>query len=146
MSEHKNLYIKFGNDYQNLENLILQGFSGHYAGYFQFTYLDHECTKEEDRQRRRSFDDLLVIARTYFPETTEEELAQVLTKTPRMRALFCRDIQKVVFVRDYDNDKNSFHVDLGSGTIDTKSASKYSAIDIYKLAGIEPPTNSFSKW
>lgn len=142
MSVHNKLYIRNSEQAETLEKLMLIGFAGHYMGFFQNTFLDIECNKLEDKQRRRSFDDLLVVARTYFPETTEEELAQVLTKIPKMRALFCRDIEKVVFVRDTDS---KFKIDLNSANSYTKGQSKYCANDIYKLAGIEEKTIEHDK-
>lgn len=134
MSDHKHLYIRDGNTFTTLAHLMSRGFSQSSWGYFATTFLNANCTEQEDKQRRRSFDDLLVIARTYFPETTEEELAKVLTTTKGLRALFCNDIKKIVFVKDYGN--SSFTINSGYG-LEIKGASNYSGEDIYRLAGLE---------
>jgi hypothetical protein len=60
------------------------------------TYCDEKCEVAECYSARRSFEDLLAISRTYFPETTEVELMKVL-KELDMSFWYCSDIKKLVF-------------------------------------------------
>lgn len=64
---------------------------------FKETYFDKECTKRQCHCARRSFYDLLDICKTYFPKTTEEELAHLLVNEENLCSFYCSDIQKVVF-------------------------------------------------
>ncbi len=61
------------------------------------TYIDKECTNIEcDANRRRSFQALFEIARTYFPTITMSEFYESLYKKG-LRFWVCEDIKKVVF-------------------------------------------------
>lgn len=60
------------------------------------TYLDIECTVVECTGSRRSFEDLLVLANTYFPGTTEEDLMKAIIEV-NLGYLYCPDIKKIVF-------------------------------------------------
>lgn len=61
------------------------------------TYSDEECTILEcSYDRRRSFQALFEIARTYFPDITINEVFESI-KRKRLSYYVCRDIRKVVF-------------------------------------------------
>jgi hypothetical protein len=66
------------------------------------TYKDKNLTKRQCHQAIRSFDDLLRIARTRFPDTSEKELMGVL-KELNFSVDFCYDVRKFVFTRQYGN-------------------------------------------
>jgi len=66
------------------------------------TYLDKECTEVECAANRRSFEDLLTLAKSYFPETTELDLMQILLDL-KLSFIFCEDIRKIVFSHPEDN-------------------------------------------
>mgnify|MGYP006274754327 CR=1 FL=1 len=73
-------------------------------GKFCKTFHDEELTQEECHVARRSFKALVEIAQTYFPNTTEKEVAAFLVKAGkdqdfRMSTLYCPDIKKWVFCR-----------------------------------------------
>lgn len=61
------------------------------------TYYDKECTNLQGYQRRRSFDDLYVLFKTYFPEITKKEVLELITID--LHFYFCDYICKIVFHR-----------------------------------------------
>jgi hypothetical protein len=69
---------------------------GSHRSYARPTYKDTGCSIIECKAERRSFEDLLCLAQTYFPETTEVQLMSVL-KELNLRYYFCSDIRKLVF-------------------------------------------------
>ena len=62
-------------------------------GYASPTYFDRELTKLECNAHRRSFEDLLVIAKTYFPKTTKTQLMWAL-KRINIKFYHCNGIKK----------------------------------------------------
>jgi hypothetical protein len=60
------------------------------------TFHDTEFTQLQCGYAKRSFEDLLCLAQTYFPETTEKDLMSVL-KELSIGCWYCRDVQKMVF-------------------------------------------------
>ena len=65
-------------------------------GYTVPTFFDENCTKYQCRGHRRSFEDLLLISKTYFSNTTKEELLKCLISM-NMKFYFCSNINKIVF-------------------------------------------------
>lgn len=113
---------------------------------FVETYCDEACTELQCREAYRSFEDLLEISRTYFPGTTEEQLAKVLFELNLvgLEASYCHEIQKVVFSMFRDFRHVCFYEDfldddeeLGD-LYDEEGLGEYSIKDIYDLAGEEP--------
>ena len=100
------IYFEGGDKAKNLQELLELGFS-YYAAYcapgmykFKHTFLDKECTRHDCWYARRSFGDLLEITQTYFPETTEEDLAySLIYKLKDSYARLCHEINKVVFYK-----------------------------------------------
>lgn len=91
------IYFKDGSQAETLVDLINAGFSRN--RYFTETYSDLECTEVQTYAgKRRSFSDLLEIARTYFPDTTEKELMQALVEA-RLFGCWCHNINKVTFMK-----------------------------------------------
>lgn len=89
---------------ESLYDFFKRCFSINGDGKFCETYNDPEFTSEECHEARRSFKALLEIAQTYYPETTELELAHLLVtagkdQSFRMSTLYCPDIKKWVFYR-----------------------------------------------
>lgn len=88
-----------GQIFDNVEQLLNFGY---YNGFFPVTYKDPEFTEVEFRSARRSLSDLILIAKTYFPETTPEQVAYILYyKIEGLRCFFCPTAGKVVFVKGY---------------------------------------------
>lgn len=86
------IYFKQAKGAIDVEDLFKKGFA---EGYFHKTYTDPECTSEQCHFARRSFKDLVEIAQTYFPETTEEQVANALVD--KYKCFFCGGIKKWVF-------------------------------------------------
>lgn len=80
-------------DTSTLEKLLKSFYINEYA---RPTYTDEKCMNVECAAKRRSFEDLYSISKTYFPETTEEQLLQALIN---IDILFyhCSTINKLVF-------------------------------------------------
>ena len=95
----KKIYINNGNKQNSLKDLIDLLYSGELGRTIlaSETYSDEACTVKECRPARRSFEDLLRIAKTYFPDTDEKDLMSTL-KELEMRFWFCGDIEKFVFM------------------------------------------------
>lgn len=125
----------------SLSSLIFNGFSElvPYHRFYKFvtTYNDEECTKLECNPARRSFEDLLKIGRTYFPETTEGELISVLYELHKrfgIGAFWCPDIRKYVFYNRQAKSDIKFIV-MNNGIYDKseKGNGEYSYNDLIKL-------------
>jgi hypothetical protein len=106
------IYFKGGDspDITNIEELIKNGFYGtsyFLSHQFEQTYFDSEYKELECKAARRSFTALVEICQTYFPETTEEDVAKVLVKLisgkedSYLACGFCSTINKVVFCKQY---------------------------------------------
>lgn len=94
----KMIYFKYAEKAKNLEQLLEIGFTAAY-GMFQPTYEDKEFTKTQCKSARRSFNDLLRIAKTYFPKTTQKELATILVN--KYASFYCAGMQLVIFLKEY---------------------------------------------
>lgn len=81
-------------DTSSLESLIRSLFMN--SGYAYPTYFDKKCSKLQCDGRRRSFEDLLLIANTYFKGTSEEDLMQALMNI-NILYYHCSHINKIVF-------------------------------------------------
>src|SRR4051812_32433503 len=99
-SSDKKLYFKLDKPAESLKELIDALFTSHIDGRRQVTakatFEDEAFGNCECFSARRSFEDLLVISRTYFPNTTEVELMQVL-KDLDAQFWYCSDVRKFVF-------------------------------------------------
>lgn len=136
----------------NIEELLILGYvdaeKDHYYG-FAPTYFDAECTVQQCKSARRSFDDLLIICKTYFPRTTKKHLAKALyklhTKDIYLSIFICGDIKKVVFSRvsNYQRFTKYFLRDVDSNRYDgmydpnKKGNGNHSFNDIIKLIGLK---------
>lgn len=88
------LYIRNGNKAENIKELLQIWRDG---SYFLSTYIDENCeTPEYNCGQRRSFEDILKVCRTYFPNTTELELMSCL-KELKTSFYYCSNIKKIVF-------------------------------------------------
>lgn len=100
--KNKELYIKplAGFPVKSLMDLIDSLYrtedNPYFKTYARTTYKDKDCTKVECAAGRRSFEDLLCLAQTYYPETTEVDLMNVLAKIG-IKFYFCNAIRKLVF-------------------------------------------------
>lgn len=118
---------------RGIKSLLKMGFSGQSS--FNRTFKDPECTKLEFRRARRSFGDLLLICKTYFPNTTEEKLAKTLLELNKeigVRASYCYTINKVVFLKDPR--KVQFGYGVGPAQKNEKGKGTHSFAEILKLA------------
>ena len=84
------------NSLRDLIRSLYTNQSGSKRDYARPTYHDKDCTRLECSAFRRSFEDLLTLARTYFPDTTKKELMLVLVDLD-LSWTFCGDIGKIVF-------------------------------------------------
>jgi hypothetical protein len=89
----RKIYFHGGEQAKNVTELITLFRKN---SYFHKTYSDKELQVVECHGQRRSFEDLLAIANTYFEGTSEEELMQALIDND-VRYYFCGDINKIVF-------------------------------------------------
>jgi len=62
-----------------------------------YTYYDKECTDLQGNENRRSFDDLYILFKTYFPEITKKEVLELIAID--LHFYFCDRICKIVFHR-----------------------------------------------
>lgn len=137
------IYLKISKDaaINNIYDLILYGYYGNngesiYSYKFHRTYKDKECTIEECHPARRSFEDLLKICKTYFPNTTEVELALTLEKLridKKISCLYCNTINKLVFISHKSSAELSFTCYVHKSEINTKGNGKYCLKDILNL-------------
>lgn len=89
------IYFKEADQCETLDVLLANLFS--FEGYSKETYYDPEFKHSQCKElSRRSFEDLLSISNTYFPNTTEEQLMQSLNSVG-IRFYHCNDINKIVF-------------------------------------------------
>lgn len=116
MSVHEKLYFEQSKNCETLKDLLIDFYSKYShdnynrKGYSRITYLDVGLTEVESFARRRSFEDLLVLSKTYFPDTTEEILMQTLYDID-ISFYFCAGIKKIVFhyKGDHSINSNSFN-------------------------------------
>ena len=108
------IYFRGGNspEITNIVELLEHGFLGHIekeSYQFKETYHDEELEETECNPARRSFSALVEICQTYFPETTEKDVAKVVIDFIRggtssfLCCGFCSTINKVVFCRQHSD-------------------------------------------
>ena len=131
----RKLYYKGAEDAKTLKSLIKNAFL-HGSGFPQtFTnkkYEGNQCRAGANR----SFGDLFRLSRTYFPKTTQEELAKLIFELGReikLYAQFCHTVNKVVFRKSYTYQNISLEQYI-DGYKDRVGADKYSFNMIKKLA------------
>lgn len=104
------IYLKEPNT-NSLKDLISKGFCK-IGGRFVETYHDEDCNIRQCREANRSFEDLLEISQTYFPETTPKILIDTLQEIHNTEGglvcMFCSDIDKPVFYK-YSNTYSLFY-------------------------------------
>lgn len=100
------IYFKEADKAKTVVELFEIGFSPYCdnryyrSGQFVETYSDLEFSVRQCTQARRSFEELFFIASTYFPETTLEEVAYVITRN--FMCFYCDGVKKLVFLREDD--------------------------------------------
>lgn len=78
MNSLKKIYCRIGpKDGETLKDFLKSKFSAS-RGFFQNTFYDKECIRQQCHSGRRSFGDLLIISQTYYEDTTEEDLAEII--------------------------------------------------------------------
>lgn len=91
----KKIYFKDAEHCLTLEDLIAELFSCN--GYAVETFKNEELTFTDCKsESRRSFEDLMCIANTYFENTSEEDLMKVIHDIG-LKYYYCSDINKIVF-------------------------------------------------
>ena len=116
---------------RGIKSLLKMGFNNFH---FKKTYTDIECTKEECHPARRSFGDLLLICRTYFPNTTEQQLAKTLRELSKeigIRVSYCSTIDKIVFYKSLI--KNNFTYNICGHLRNRRGEGTHSFNEIEKL-------------
>jgi hypothetical protein len=96
------IYLKVPKNtvFEDIKALIIFGYT--YNGtHFVATYKESECITLECKPANRSFEDLLEICQTYFPNSTDVDLANTLyelNQTPlNLTYVYCADIHKSVY-------------------------------------------------
>lgn len=118
---------------KDIKELLKSGYTKTQYGGFKKTFKNPELTIPECHSARRSFGDLLYICRTYFPKTTEKELAKTIFELNQeigLGASICGTIQKTVFVRR----AASSPIDIYVCNKAYRGKGKYSLDDIQKLS------------
>lgn len=131
-----NIYFRTNSEINNIYDLLVDGFST-MDGKFKITYYDLELTSQECHSARRSFEDLLSICQTYFPETSEKELAKTLLEINNnigLYSIYCSDIEKAVFRRNSGaKGKDYFITNFLTKERDEKGRGEYSINEILNL-------------
>jgi len=127
------IYLNTNKKFKDRQELLKWGFKD---GSFAITYYDPECRNEQCHSAWRSFGDLLLICRTYFPRTTEKGLAKTIFKLYDAIGLspsFCYGIKKVVFSANLDYKDDPIDEAM-EGVKDKKGEGTHSWNDIVKLS------------
>lgn len=155
------IYLKVpeGKEFKSVYDLLYFGFTNHpprpnhwdggpsrYQDYkFVKTYNDIDCCSVQCDSARRSIEDMLEIAQTYFPKTTLKVLIRTLVKLNSTIGLYprwCCTITKLVFQLEFclekkDLPKNNLeHYFLQKSTMcekDKRGKGLYSYNDFIKL-------------
>ncbi len=138
------------NDKNKIDRMHALGFTG-YSGRFVYTYEDPEFEYQQCHEARRSLDDMILIANTYFDNISDKDVLQSLLDSKECYLVFfCTDICKPVFIRlteseafqfasRYDSDYSSVNnIRFYKGNLEFFSKSDYS------LGQIETMFNSLA--
>lgn len=107
------IYFKGADTAHNIKELLENGFYKNTL--FQATYKDPEYRILQCKVARRSFPDLLEICRTYFPKTTESDLARLLSID--YNSFYCKDIGRLVFLNEKTYCKIAYSFDSRMSTL-----------------------------
>jgi hypothetical protein len=134
------IYVNFEKP-ETLKEFLSKLFSCYYLNVFttQATYFDKEKTQIQCRSKKwRSFDDLLEIVNTYFPEVTPKELIhELLVCQPNGRTNYipslriCSTIMRIRIYYHIEDNLNLYNP-FGS----SKLNSKYSWAELLNMLGI----------
>lgn len=136
-------YLKSGWDKYNRNSA--------YFSLFCLTYEDKGKKIRQCHQARRSFDDLLEIAQTEYPNVSDKEVAVFLIdacKKGHLIPSICTTINKWVFRKSY----TPFDAIIGHNNlryiyvnnISYKGEGKYSFEDVFKIAELNPVEEGIS--
>ncbi len=81
---------------RDLINFLFSNGRGESTIFARATYYDFKCKKIQCLPSRRSFEDMLALVRTYFPNTRETTLAKII-RNKNLNYSYCGDINKIVF-------------------------------------------------
>lgn len=109
------------------------------------TFKNKSCTELENGPGRRSFEDILSMVWSKYPEASEKEVAKAVYESfedDKLVSLYCKDISKNVFLnsstfKDDLKHKLCWNTFLPNEDISHKGKGEYSIKDILDLAGIE---------
>lgn len=79
---------------KNLQTLLNSLYTN--TGYSKLTFYDKELKIIECSGKRRSFEDLYLICKTYFPKTNKKEVMKALINI-NILFYYCMHIKKIVF-------------------------------------------------
>jgi hypothetical protein len=132
----ENLYIKtdqvFTSPKQFLEYLF-----DHTNYITEFTYFDKECTEVQCTAKRRSFEELYILFKTYFKNISKKELLTLLFTYASF--YFCNQINKLVFHRvEYTSLLDPYCQNLNflqkiNDEIKDYTENTYTALDLLKI-------------
>ena len=109
-----------------------------------FYKYNNVCYNQCSANKYRSFDDILLICKTYFPsvkvETVFEKLlllnntkSSVLNDSLKQRFAYCGDINRIRYIGNYSTSLQNFYRDA---TTRAQGESKYSWKDLFKMINI----------
>lgn len=130
-----NFLIRIFNDFGNIKNLT---FPRTYDNIENFGKENYNCNKNY----HRSFDDICLLLKTYYPNITDRKVAKILEKIINSRKLtgflFCREIKKWVFystIVEYWKVHDNYVMNYSNSIdkVNIKGDGKYCMNDILKL-------------
>ena len=111
------LYVKIiKKDNERILRFLQRCYASAHTGWdykFCETYYDEDCLKEQCDKRRRSFDDLMSIVKTYYPHVSKKHIAKQIEKLTRARAicgkvrlnfLYCPDADRWIMYENSGGD------------------------------------------
>jgi len=140
------IYFKQGTEVKNVDDilnklLISSNQASNKSTFYKYNNVYYnQCTAD----KYRSFDDILLICKTYFPsvkvETVFKKLlllnntkSSVLDNRLNQRFGYCGDIKRIRYIGNYGSSSDSFYSDA---TTRAKGESKYSWKDLFKMINI----------
>lgn len=140
------IYFKQDVQVKNVNDILRKLLIGNGQSSNKPTFYKYKNTyyNQCESNRYRSFDDILLICKTYFPsvkvETVFKKLlllnntkSSVLNDSLNQRFGYCGDIHRIRYIGSYSNSLNCFYKDAITRS---KGHSKYSWTDLFKMINI----------
>jgi hypothetical protein len=98
MNTITNLYLDSNIKFETPLELLLYMIPKDTQYFSHYTFYDKECNNLQGSWKRRSFDDLYIIFKTYFPEISKKEALQTIIDG-ELNFYYCGDNKIIVFHR-----------------------------------------------